>query len=567
MNPDRRQMIRRWTAASALLLLSGLLTAAAQSPVADNPRTSEAGSASQSAASDVTTPPGETSGTTATPPVSESRIPLPHRPYTIAVEVGFSGDITTEAILRSAMTEDIRNGLHRMYGAMWNATVQDSDWLIPADSDRLRRITEAEVMSHYEGTPVEKVILIAVSRNSGTCRVACREMDLRIQELSPLMTESTTDEHSVSQIACRLARDSFRPFLMLSGPSVDKTELEFELQAGMIIPPDPSAAQIQEGDVLRTFIRQMERRIPGKVKILQRLDLCYIRVTEFNEELRSDLYAPEDLPVRVDGVSPDSQTLYVNSGHVRGVLISHGPVPFGGRGRTMQQIAIRQRPSASSSRVRMVLQQRPDRPLICHRVDLVAKLRQTDVNETPATRVLSDRNGDIEIDVDPENPTFWLYVYSGSILLARVPYAPGLIPQDLMKLPDDSIRLGVEGELYLFRDQLVDMVAQKAVYMSLAKKAAAEGNVAGLESAIRKLDELPGQRRFEELLNRIRTNAVNKAKQQRNASAQRRVESLCTKMGESLTAFFGTDKRLREATELERLRQSAEARAAVTEAP
>lgn len=64
---------------------------------------------------------------------------------------------------------------------------------------------------------------------------------------------------------------------------------------------------------------------------------------------------------------------------------------------------------------------RPDRPLICYRVDQVAKLRHTDTNETPAVHVLTDRNGELEIHVDPLNPTFWLYVYSGSSLFVRFP--------------------------------------------------------------------------------------------------------------------------------------------------
>ena len=109
--------------------------------------------------------------------------------------------------------------------------------------------------------------------------------------------------------------------------------------------------------------------------------------------------------------------------------------------------------------------------------------------------------------MDPENPTFWLYVYSGSSLLARVPYAPGLLPQDTIKLPDDGLRLGVEGELYLFRDALVDTVAQKAVLMSLAKKASAEGRLEEVDKLIVQLDELPGQKEFMSRLNAIKTPA------------------------------------------------------------
>ena len=497
-------------------------------------------------------------GVTPAEPVVE--MPLPHRPYQVIVEVGFDGSDTRGPLTQSLLTEEIRKGLRRMYGQMWNADVRNSNWLIPASSHRIERLTEADVSSHYDGSAVEKVILVGISGSQNSFEVSCREFDVRVQELTPLLKEQTNDIQQVGAIACRLARDSFRPVTMFTSQSVDKTELEFELQAGALIPPDPTAAQIAEGDVLRPFLRQLDRRNPGKVKSLQRLDLSYIRVTSFNQELRTETAAPDDSPVRVEGIT-SAPAVYIDNGHVKGVLISHGLVPFGGRARSVQQIALRQRPAASKSRVRLVLQARPDRPLICFRVDRVSKLRQTDINEMPGVRMLSDRNGDIEIEVDPQNPTFWLYVYSGSVLLARVPYAPGLIPRDTMKLPDDSVRLGVEGELYLLRDQLVDMVAQKAVHMSIAKKSAAEGNVAGLEAAITQLDALPGQKRFEELLNKIKSDALTKADQQKNKGARTKVEKLCTKMGESLTLFFAGDKRLREAQEIERLRQSAETRA------
>lgn len=516
------------------------------------------------AASSAGSPPSSTAQatTSASATVSEplAELPLPHRPYEVVVEVGFDGNDTRGPLTRRLLTDEIRKGLQRMYGHMWNADVRSSNWLIPANSQRIERLTETDIQSRYDGSKAEKIIVLGISGNQNSFEVSCREFDVRVQELTPLLKQQTNDIQEVGAIACRLARDSFRPVTMFVSPSVDKTELEFELQAGALTPPDPTAAQIAAGDVLRPFLRQLDRRNPGKVKSLQRLDLSYIRVTKFNQELRTDVVSPDDSVVRVEGVT-SAPTVYTDNGHVKGVLISHGLVPFGGRARSVQQIALRQRPAATKSRVRLVLQARPDRPLICFRVDRVSKLRQTDVNEMPGVRMLSDRNGDIEIDVDPQNPTFWLYVYSGSVLLARVPYAPGLIPRDTMKLPDDSVRLGVEGELYLLRDQLVDMVAQKAVHMSIAKKAAAEGNVAGLEAAIAQLDTLPGQKRFDELLNKIKTDALTKAEQQKNKGARTKVEKLCAKMGESLTLFFAGDKRLREAQEIERLRQSAEARA------
>ena len=491
-------------------------------------------------------------------------IPFAREAYRVVVEVGFDGIATQQPALRQGFVDEIRKGLDRMYGAAWAAQVEESDWLIPGGEERLNRLTAEALLLRYPESSTQKVVLIGIEESEGTFMICCREFDTRVQEMSPVLTEQTGEEQNVANVATRLVRDSFRPVLLFAKATVVGGELEFLLQAGELTVPDPTAAFIRDGDVLRTFLRQMERRNPDKLRVLQRLDLCYVRVTGFNTELRADVASPEDKPVSVEGVTRDTSAVYRDSGHVRGVLISHGPVPYGGAGRSVQQIALRQRPAATKSRVKLVLQTRIDRPLICFRVDKVSKLRHTDSNVAPGKRVLSDRNGELEIEVDPENPTFWLYVYSGSSLLARVPYAPGLLPQDTIKLPDDGLRLGVEGELYLFRDALVDTVAQKAVLMSLAKKASGEGKLEDVDKLIVQLDELPGQKEFMFRLNSIKTPATEKADLQRNAGVKRKIEKLCLAMEESLTAFYSSDNKIREAQELEQLRKSAERKAAKT---
>lgn len=491
-------------------------------------------------------------------------IPFTREAYSVVVEIGFDGIATQQPALRQRFVDEIRKGLDRMYGAAWNAQVSESDWLIPGGQERLNRLTAEALLLRYPETSTQKVVLIGIEESNGTFQVSCREFDTRVQEMSPVLTEQTGEEKNVANVATRLARDSFRPVLLFEKPTVVGDELEFLLQAGELTVPDPSAAFIRDGDVLRTFLRQMERRNPDKLKQLQRLDLCYVRVTGFNTELRADVVSAEDEPVLVEGVTRDTSAVYHDSGHVRGVLISHGRVPYGGVGRSVQQFALRQRPAATKSRVKLVLQTRTDRPLICFRVDKVSKLRQTDTNDEPGERVLTDRNGEIEIEVDPKNPTFWLYVYSGSSLLARVPYAPGLLPEDTIKLPDDGLRLGVEGELYLFRDALVDTVAQKAVLMSLAKKASAEGKLEEVDKLIVQIDELPGQKVFMSRLNSIKTPASEKADLQRNPGVKLKIKKLCQAMEDSLTAFYSSDNKLREAQELEQLRKSAERKAATT---
>jgi len=68
-------------------------------------------------------------------------------------------------------------------------------------------------------------------------------------------------------------------------------------------------------------------------------------------------------------------------------------------------------------------------------------------------------------------------------------------------------------------------------------------------------------------LNSIKAPATQKADLQRNLSVKRRIEKLCLTMAESLTAFYNSDNKIREAQELEELRQVAERKAAAMPTP
>ena len=502
------------------------------------------------------TPTAQAAPSTATPATpAPLTIPLQDRPYRVTVEVAFNGPAVVAPHLRSTLVKQIRAGLKRMYGSMWDSVVHESTWFQPGTKLQLARLADTDLRESWPEAAAEKLIILTVEGAANGFTVSCREFDTRIAELSPILSRDVFTQHSIAHAACELARDCFRPFLLFANQTIDKSELEFTLQAGNLLPPDPSAVQIAKGDVLRTFLRQMDRRNPGQVKLLQRLDLCYIQITDFNSTLGADGVAQEvdTVPINLPD-APQPSTNFTDSARVRGTLISHGPVPFGGKGRNLQQIGIRQRPMAKSSRIKLVLRDRPDRPLVCLRVDQVPKR-----DSPPESRIrhLTDRTGEVELSVDPNQSTFWLYAFSGSTTLARVPYAPGLLPTETVKLPDDSIRLGVEGDLYLLRDELVDMVAEKAVHMSIAKKASAAGDTAGFERAVTSIDALPARQQFSDRLDAIRSPALEKADAVRNSTAKRRIESLITKMRESVDKFFAAEKRVKEAEELQKLRQAA----------
>ena len=487
----------------------------------------------------------ETVAATATDATPAAAVPIRQRPYEVIVTMSFAADARLAFADKQRMLAMTQDAVARMYGPMWNATFEFNSWLQPGTQSRLHRIQLTDLLNEagdaatslvrFPEAEVDKAFLVTVEATANAFSVACREYDTRSQELTPTRSETTYDVRSVPAVAARLIRDSFRPTLMFHRTieSEDGRDfIELEVQAGEFPAPDPSAEQVIVDDVLRPFLREMDRRDPTKLKTLKPLALTYIRVTDVDNQIAR--------------------------GMVTGVLISHTPlIPFGGRARRTQQMALRQRPAADSSRVKMVLRTRTDRPLVSQRTALAYKLRSGDPDQAEQQRLLTDRNGEIEIFAHPDFPTFWVYVYSGGILLARVPYAPGMLPYDVVELPDDSIRLALEGELQLLQDELVDAVALREVYFSMANKAAEAGDAAQLDQHLTAYAEVPGRDYFLDQLSLRRVPAVDAARARRNRDQERRVTLLCNRMQDSITRFFSDEKRQERLEEIAKLREKA----------
>jgi len=458
-------------------------------------------------------------------------------PYTVNVSVAIDNRSLPDQADRDGMITSMRHAIARMYGRMWVADVQANDWLIPATRRHLEWMTEGEMLDRYPEQEYHKAFLVTVEASGSSFNISCREYDSRIQELTPVTTRTTHDIRSVASVATQLVRDSFRPCVLYQRMFVDETGrnfMEMQVQAGEIPPPDSSAEQVVEEDVLRPFVRQMNRREPEKLDKLLRLDLSYIRVMAVDRE-----NAP---------------------GLLKGYFITHSPYSlFGGKGRAIQHLAVRQRPSADQSKVRLVLQGRPDKPLVSHRLALAYQLNWNDPEDGPQTKLVSDRNGEVVIHTHPGHPTFWIRVYSGASLLARVPYAPGLIPSDTIELPDDSIRLAVEGEMQLLADELIDAIALRAVLLARARKAAEAGDESQLEALFTRYDEVPAKDYFLDKVNNVRIPAIREANERRLGTS--RIRQLCDGLQSTVNLFFSDEKRNERQIEIQQLKAMAAAKA------
>lgn len=498
----------------------------------------------------------ESSEVTAASKSDVKEVPFPLRPYQVRIEVAVSDDMRSSMLDSSELNSAVLKNLNRMYGGLLRSEIVTSRVLLPVSESRLSSLTAKNVRELLPEHTSQKVMLIAVVSKNGEWTVFCREYDVLVDDLAQPVRRVTQDEREIPGLIADVIRECFRPVLMVenSGAGAGNGRLELLLQGGELSVPDAAAAQVQNGDVLRPFLRYLNRRDPSRTELLQALPLTYVHVLSVNDEMKNPEVAAAD-DVVVDGRSADSTASFVNRSRVSGLLLSHGRVPFGGRGRNVQQIALRQRPTESESRVRLALRARPDRPLVMTRVDRIFKLRTDDSSERPVNTMLSDRKGELRVPVDEHSRICWLYVYSGRLLLARVPYVPGLHQTDTILLPDDSLRLAVEGELVLFRERLVDSVAKLAVVRVLARRAGDSRDKEQIEAALKAISDLPEQKTFEADLNAIRVSSLERAREQKNRSAERAIEKLCRTMEESLSTFFQSEKHLQDMAEIQNLRR------------
>ncbi len=504
------------------------------------------------------------------PAEPEVELPFSVQPYLVSIEVSFEIGCISDSSQRALIVSDIANATERMFGRMWQPEVVQSDWFVSGDHGRLERIKVQDLLERYPEQEFQKAFLLTVESQGAGYEVCCREYDSRVQELTPVFSVATLDVRSIGEVSAELLRDAFRPCVLFvrNFETEDRqNRMELHVQAGEILPPDPSAVQVVEGDVLRPFIRQMDRRNPKKLSQLRAMTLSYVKVlrmgpTEVPAEPTnaSQDDFPEFTVLNDDGsVSEHSSPEESELGRsiVTGVYLTHLSVsPFGGKGRRMEHFALRQRPTASESRVKLVLQSRPDKPLISHRLALAYQLGYKDEEEGPQTQLVSDRNGEVIIRIKEDHPTFWIRVYSGASLLARVPYAPGLIPFDTIELPDDSIRLGVEGEIQLLSDQLIDSITLRGVLVARARNAAEAGDRDEVKALMTRYEEVPAKTFFLEKISNVKNLAEKQARDRRQNPM--RITKLCTGLSDTVSAFFSDQKRAERTEEIQKIRQTAE---------
>jgi hypothetical protein len=195
--------------------------------------------------------------------------------------------------------------------------------------------------------------------------------------------------------------------------------------------------------------------------------------------------------------------------------------------------------------------------LVGHQVRVLESILPEREAPRPSELFVTDRRGTVLLQRRSEGGLVWMYVLSGNSLLARVPYVPGAEPQQTLAVPDDSIRLRVEGELELLQGDLIDLVAKRAQHILRARKLADLDEWERVDEQLVLLRQLPNVGQFRQRLSTIRVPAIEAARANKNRLAASRITKLCTRMSELIGRYVDDDKIRSAEEQIEELRPAA----------
>jgi len=389
----------------------------------------------------------------------------------------------------------IEQAARRTAGPIWTIRAVENTRLFPVTESAVEEAADAHPDSAGDTSRWDKVYVLGVAGAGPTFRVFGREWDAKSRQSGPLQTVRTSQRRDLPAAMVSLVRRLFRPIAEVT--DVDGKTVLLRLQAGSFSPIDPALAQLRPGDILTPFFRYLDRK--RVVRKIQFLSWTYLRVEKIDGE------------------------------RITCALISGLRSPLGTkRRRRIELFAVNVRPTALSTRLDLLTRAKAPKPLIGVHVTVAdRKLSKTVKASRPPLVLTTDRRGSVVIPADTRQPLVWLYVHSGRALIARVPFVPGLEPSAAIQLPDDSLRLYVEGRVSLLKGELIDTVARRATLVARARLLSKRGDKAGVEALAAELKKLPGLEQFEARLTAIRVPAVQEAEASRNRLTARRIKRLC----------------------------------------
>lgn len=457
------------------------------------------------------------------------------QPYRVSICLSVNREAGYSPAEQEQLAAQLQQASNRTRGQTWRSTVVLRSPVWPENAAGLERLStkgpdvwtfpaEAEHAAVPGPSPIDsdKLFLLTLSGTGTELQLAGREWDSLLERLGPVVTRTVDSRRSVVQQALLLLNQLFTPRLRIDSAAGETVQLT--LCSGALPAGDVDLQTAGPGSLLVPSYRYLDRE--GAVRRIDRMPWTWLVVESARQE---------EITCRmVSGLRAA-----LGTGHRRRVEAWAGGVHV----------------NFPATDLQLLRQGTTPRPLIAHDVTVAHKRFPTEEAERPLARHLTDRNGTFPLAAVPESPIVWLYMHSGSTILARLPFVPGVEPQVTVPLPDDSLRLQVEGELQLLQNELIDTVARRAGILARLLRLGGNGQWETVDRLLLQLDQLPAVSDFESRLTAISVPPLNSAIHTGDRATVARIRRMVKRQQELILRYLDPDRVRAVREELIELRQ------------
>jgi hypothetical protein len=392
-------------------------------------------------------------------------------PYRIhaVLAVDAPGELSSE--LADKLQSYVRRRASASIGALWRLHL---DVATVAERRRLLKgINAATVGDLLAATDREdKQVWLTVRATPWGDELAGREYDRYVQRWSTTLRRTSRQRDALPEQLFQLLRSVVAPLAQFHVHPDDDDKVVLAMRGAGLARRSDDMLLAEPNEVFLPILRRTTREGELVENGIQTVPWTYIAAVD-------------------GGDSPPAEVQLV------GRVQSGTRRPFGVRRRgRIEQVAIALRFDPRPAVVQLQSRTKPDKPLSGYEVFI------QNSNEA-ATRPggISDTRGEVRIEPGP-TPIQLLYVRSGGELLARLPVVPGVDDHLDVPLVDDEPRLRASARMAAMREDLVDLVARRNIYMARVRQHIEENDLPAAGQLLESLDELPGRARFNQLLAR-----------------------------------------------------------------
>jgi len=300
----------------------------------------------------------------------------------------------------------------------------------------------------------DKLLWLGVRGEPIGFALTCREFDVHTRRWGPVRHRETAQRSSVGEACFRLLTDAFSPLAHFDSGDDDQARLV--MRGGALPRPVGPDLLTDPGDVYLPLFRRTGRGgelVEGGVSPLP---WTYLIAAE-----------PEPTGWRAGVESALKQPL---AGRRRG---------------SIEQVAIALRQPDDRARVRFFARSNREQGLAGYEV-----LRVVDPKEPPLLVGRTGRDGVLDVPLDGK-PTATLLLRSDGQVLAKLVVAAGAAPVLEAPIADDPVRLTAQAEVQAVREEVIDVVARRAILIARVESLLKKGQAAEARELMATLNDLP----------------------------------------------------------------------------